>query len=105
MTALPHPIQSFLESTNRGDAEAVISCFAPDAILSDWGRTFHGQAGVAEWDKTDNTGVRSHIEALNATTAGDRHAVTVRVSGDGFNGTGEMFFTLAGDRIARLEIE
>jgi len=105
MIELPEPIQRFIESSNRGDASAVISCFTTDSTLRDWGRVFEGRAGIADWDKTDNTGVRSHLEALNMRAENGHYSVTVRVNGEGFNGVGEMLFTLEGDRIARLDIE
>lgn len=105
MVELPEPIRCFFESTNRGDDVCVISCFAADATLSDWGRTFEGWGGVAAWDKTDNTGVRSHLEALKWSLVDGRVRVTVRVTGDGFNGVGEMLFTLKGNLIARLDIQ
>ncbi|MGV6873224.1 nuclear transport factor 2 family protein [Pseudochelatococcus sp. B33] len=105
MTNLPDPIQRFFESSNRGDPVAVVSCFTPDAILNDWGRQFEGHAGVASWDKTDNTGVQSHLQMVSATPAAEGYAVTVQVRGNGFNGNGRMYFQLEDDKIARLDIK
>lgn len=104
MITLPEPIQQFFESSNRGDAAAVVACFAPDASLIDWGRNFEGHAGIAAWDRTDNTGVQSHLEAVSAAPTRGGFVVTVRVSGGGFNGNGKMNFVLEGDRIAKLDI-
>jgi len=105
MSKLPQPILAFFQSSNRGDAAGVVACFTPDAILNDWGRQFEGHAGVASWDRTDNTGVQSHLDAIGAEAMGDAIVVTVKVSGKGFNGTGRMHFRLAGDKIARLDIK
>lgn len=105
MTTLPQPITEFFESSNRGDATGVVACFTPTAVLDDWGRHFEGHAGVASWDRTDNTGVQAHIEPVGAKIVGDMIVVTVKVSGNGFNGTGHMHFELHGDKIAKLDIK
>ncbi|WP_208458394.1 nuclear transport factor 2 family protein [Burkholderia vietnamiensis] len=105
MTDIPQPIVKFIDSSNRGDAAGVVASFTPNAILDDWGRHFEGHAGVASWDRTDNTGVQSHIEPKRVKTRGDIVVVTVKVSGNGFNGTGRMRFQLEGERIAKLDIK
>lgn len=105
MTTIPQPIAAFFASSNRGEAAGVVACFTPTAILDDWGRHFEGHEGIASWDRTDNTGVRAHIEAVSSKATGDTIVVTVKVSGNGFNGTGHMHFQLDGDKIARLDIK
>ncbi len=105
MTALPAPIQNFLDATNRGDAKGVVDSFTADAMLNDWGRQFDGHAGVASWDSTDNTGVRSRMEVLSFKPSANGTLVTIRVSGDGYNGTGNLDFSLSGDRISQLLIK
>ncbi len=42
----PAAIQTFIEATNRGDAEAFAAAFTHDADLNDWGRAYHGRDGV-----------------------------------------------------------
>jgi hypothetical protein len=105
-TPLPAAIRQFVEATNEGDSEAFVDAFTDDASLDDWGRKFHGRDRIAEWNRTDNIGVRSHFEVVEV-RAGDRpdvYVVVLTVSGDGFNGTGPMTFELRGGRIARLLI-
>lgn len=104
MTKLPEPIEQFFESSNRGDAAAVVECFTPNATLNDWGCNFEGHSGIASWDRTDNTGVHSRLDAVSAASSRDGYVVTVKVSGGGFNGTGQMNFVLEGDKIAKLDI-
>jgi len=55
---------------------------------------------------TDNIGKQSHFElvSLEPTDDPDRVVATLRVTGNGFNGTGPMTFEFRGDRIARLVI-
>ena len=108
MTDLPTPsaIQAFVDATNRGDTEAFVSAFTPDAHLDDWGRSFDGHDGVRSWDSTDNIGVQSHFDLLDV-TAGPQdgeHVATLRVSGNGYNGTGPMTFRLRDGLIADLRI-
>jgi hypothetical protein len=105
MTKLPKPIQAFIDASNRGDAAAVIACFTPTAVLDDWGRSFVGHAGIADWDRADNTGVQSQLAAINVETVDTTVIVTVNVRGNGFNGRGHMHFKITGDRISRLDIK
>lgn len=101
---LPKPIRTFIDSGNRGSAAAVVDCFTADATLDDFGRRFEGHAGIAAWDKTDNTGVRAHLEVASVTLRNGVYDVAVTVSGGGYNGSGHMHFVLRADRIARLTI-
>lgn len=105
MTNLPKPIQEFIDASNRGDAAAVVACFTPTAVLDDWGRRFVGHAGIADWDRTDNTGVQAELAAIGVETVNATIVVTVKVRGNGFNGTGHMHFQITGDRISRLDIK
>jgi ketosteroid isomerase-like protein len=101
---IPAPIQRFIDATNKGDQAGFQSAFADDAVLTDWGRTFAGRERIADWDRSDNIGVRSHLAVVRIAQTGDTCRAEVRVSGQGFNGTGTMTFQLAGDHIARLDI-
>ncbi|WP_348789218.1 nuclear transport factor 2 family protein [Leifsonia sp. NPDC080035] len=101
---LPAPIAAFIQATNAADSAAFVAAFTPDAELNDWGRVFHGADGVASWNRTDNIGVRSHFELLDWHRDGDEVVADLRVSGDGYNGTGPMRFTLRDGLIARLVI-
>jgi ketosteroid isomerase-like protein len=79
-----------IDATNRGDTEAFIASFTDDAYLVDWGREFHGHEGVARWNETDNIGKQSHFEVRGARRNGDEHVVTLEVTGNGYNGTGDI---------------
>jgi ketosteroid isomerase-like protein len=104
VSELPAPIQEFIDATNRGDTEALLAAFAEDAYLSDWGRVFNGHAGIANWNQTDNIGKQAHFDLVSFREVEGGYGVTLKVSGNGYNGTGEMIFTLAGEKIARLVI-
>ncbi|TDD68082.1 nuclear transport factor 2 family protein [Jiangella aurantiaca] len=102
----PAPIQVFIDATNRGDSEAFVAAFTDDAYLNDWGREFHGHDGVRSWDRTDNIGKQSHFElvSLEPGDGPDSYVATLKVSGNGFNGTGPMAFQLRDGLIASVRI-
>jgi SnoaL-like domain len=106
MTSTPDPIQAFVDATNRGDTDAFVSAFTPDAHLDDWGRTFDGHDGIRSWDSTDNIGVQAHFDVVDVRpgAAEGEYVATLRVTGNGYNGTGPMTFRLRGGRIADLRI-
>ena len=103
---LPGAIRTFIDATNASASEAFVAAFTTDAYLNDWGREFHGHAGVRDWNQTDNIGVRAHFDVVGVEPGEtpDSHIVTVTVKGDGYNGTGPLRFELRDGLIARLTI-
>ena len=73
-------------------------------MLEDWGRTFSGKDAIATWDRNENTGVQSRIEATSVERTGATSVVGVQVSGNGYNGGGSFVFETGGGLIRRLEI-
>ena len=104
MTATPDPIRRFVEATNAGHTAAFLDTFTEKAFLSDWGRDFHGRDGVARWNQSDNIGVQSNPRIVRVAERDGVYHARVAVTGNGFNGEGDMAFTLDGDRIASLVI-
>ncbi|MFD1722698.1 nuclear transport factor 2 family protein [Amnibacterium endophyticum] len=103
---VPTPVRRFVDTTNAGDGEGLVQVFTEDAFLSDCGREHHGRQGVAEWDRTGNIGEQAHFDLLGCKPGATPQEVvaTVLVSGDGYNGTSELAFTLRGEAISRLVI-
>ena len=58
------------------------------------------------WNRTDNIGVQAHFDllALEPGEQRDTYVATIRVSGNGYNGTGPMVFTVRDGLIASLRI-
>ncbi len=102
--ATPEPIRRFVEATNEGDTEAFLGTFAAGASLNDWGRSFQGRQQIARWNQSDNIGVKSHLSIVSITPSEGAYHVRIAVTGEGFNGEGDMRFTLDGDRITSLVI-
>jgi len=102
----PSAIRAFIDATNAGDSDAFVAAFTPDATLSDWGRKYTGHVGVRDWDRTDNIGVQSHFDllAIEPGEEPDSYVATIRVHGNGYNGTGPMAFRLRDGLVASLRI-
>lgn len=100
----PDPIRQFVEATNEGDTEAFLRTFTADAVLIDWGRRFRGRKQIAEWNASDNIGVQSNLRVISIAPAEGTYRVRIAVTGEGFNGEGDMTFTLEGDLISSLVI-
>jgi hypothetical protein len=105
-TDVPAPIRELVDATNAGDSERFVAAFTDDSSLNDWGREFHGHSGVREWDSTDNIGKQAHFEILDVTPGKDleSYIVTMKVTGNGFNGTSPFAITTRNGKIASLEI-
>ncbi|MGA1838722.1 nuclear transport factor 2 family protein [Herbiconiux sp. 11R-BC] len=102
---LPPAIAAFFDATNARDTERFLAAFAPDAVLDDWGRSFTGREGIARWNDTDNIGKQSHFEVTGVLETNGVHAVSITVTGNGYNGGGTIAFSLDGEgRIARVDI-
>ena len=105
MTTVPQPIQAMIDATNAGDSDGFVAAFTDDGYLNDWGREFRGHAELRSWDQTDNIGKQSHFEVVSVSDEGDgRYVVVLTVSGNGFNGTGPMTFTVRGDKLESMVI-
>jgi hypothetical protein len=103
---LPTPIRAFIDATNAGDSTRFVAAFTDDAHLEDWGRHFHGHDGIADWDRTDNIGVQSHFDLVSFEPGSepDTYTVVLRVTGNGFNGTGPFAVRLRDGLIADVRI-
>jgi len=106
LSDLPGPIAQFIDATNSADSERFLDAFTADATLDDWGRQFHGRDGIAAWNHTDNIGVQARFDLVKVeeTDPATTYIVTLAVSGNGYNGTGPMTFTLNEGRIRQLLI-
>lgn len=101
---LPPAIAHFFDATNHADRERFLAAFAPDAVLDDWGHTSIGLDEIARWNDTDNIGARTQFEVTGFTVHNGIYAVSVQVTGNGYNGGGTMAFTVVDELISRVDI-
>lgn len=103
---LPETIQAYFDADRKNDCEGVLNCFAPDAIVRDEGRAHSGHEAIARWWEYAKGSYHHVAEPREASTHGQVTKVRAEVTGR-FPGSPAMLayaFTLAGDRIAALEI-
>jgi uncharacterized protein (TIGR02246 family) len=103
---LPTPVAIYIAAENSGDAEAFAECFAEDAVVRDEGKTIKGLAAIRQWKAETKKKYQHTIEALAVAQKDEKTVVINRLTGN-FPGSPielEFVFTLAGDKIASLEI-
>ena len=109
--SLPPVISAYLAASDRGDAEAVVRCFAQDAVVVDEGREWRGTAPIRRWRATVATAYQYTVQVTGAKAEGEvdgleGHDVYLHLEGNFPGGQVDLTdrFALRGGRIARLEI-
>jgi hypothetical protein len=104
---LPQPIANYFQAANAQNPEGVANTFASDSVVVDESREHHGAAAIRAWNKEVNEKYQPHAEPVDLAVENETAVVTTDVSGtfDGSPVRLRFNFTLAGDRIARLQIE
>ena len=109
--ALPTVISEYLAASDRGDAEAIVRCFAEDAVVVDEGQEWRGPGPIRRWRATVATAYTYTVkitgaEALGEADGAERHDVHVHLEGNFPGGEVDLTdrFALRAGRIARLEI-
>jgi ketosteroid isomerase-like protein len=109
--SLPPVISEYLAASDRGDAEAIVRCFAEDAVVVDEGQQWRGTAAIRRWRDTVATAYQYTVQVTGAETLGEvdgaeRHDVHLHLEGNFPGGEVDLTnrFTLRAGRIARLEI-
>ena len=103
---LAPPIAAYLDASNGRNADALIACFAPEAIVVDEGQTYRGSDEIRLWLARTVEAYAFTLEATHVAEQGSETVVTCRVSGN-FDGSPiqlPFFFTLEDDKIAALTI-
>jgi hypothetical protein len=102
---LPTAIAAYIAGSNAHDAAACAACFTGDAVR-DEGRERRGIAGIREWMEEVSEKYRPAVEVIDIAEMDDKTIVTGRVAGNFPGSPVELryAFTLAGEKIARLEI-
>jgi hypothetical protein len=105
--ALPLPVAAYLAADKDKDPDLLSGCFTDDALVHDEGRDYRGKAEIKAWKQGSLKKYQYVVEPLSAAADGDDVRVRARVTGT-FPGSPvelDYTFTLANDKIARLEID
>ena len=106
-TAVPDVITSYFEADARRDIDTIVTLFTDDAVVVDEGETRCGASEIRAWQEGPASQYQYTTEVLGTDRTGDdRYVVTGRLDGNFPGGTAELKwrFTVAGDRITRLDI-
>lgn len=103
---LPSPIRAYFDADSRGDGEALIQVFAPDAVVDDEGRSHAGREAIGAWWRAAKAKYRHVIEPLGMVEKGDVAEIRAQVTGQfpGSPVTLTFAFRLKDGQIAGLEI-
>jgi ketosteroid isomerase-like protein len=109
--ALAPVISEYLAASDRGDTEALVRCFAEDAVVVDENREWQGTAAIRRWRVTVATAYQYTVQVTGAKALGEadgaeRHDVHVHLEGNFPGGQVDLTdrFALRDGRIASLEI-
>jgi hypothetical protein len=103
---LPTAIAAYIAGSNAHDAAACSACFTDDAVVRDEGRERQGNAAICEWVAEVSRKYRPTVDVLDVAAIDNQTIVTGRVAGN-FPGSPinlRYAFTVAGEKIVRLEI-
>jgi ketosteroid isomerase-like protein len=104
---LPDVASRYFAATAARDDDAVLGCFADDAVVVDEGRTMTGPADIRAWREGVATAFEYSTEVVGAEEAADGSlVVTAHLEGDFPGGAVDLRFrfSLRDGAIATLEI-
>ena len=78
---LPPVLERYFVAQNAHDIEAMVACFAPDAVVRDEGRDIVGTQAVRAWKMETSAKYRITAEPIASRKENDRTVVAVTVSG------------------------
>ena len=105
MTAqLPQPVATFIDSVNGGDTMAFLDSFTPNGVVDDWGRRFTDREAIRAWSDAEFIGADGRMTVTKVANDGNTSVVTADWRSKHANGLSRFVFTLAGEKIARMEI-
>ena len=104
---LPPTLTRYFAAQNAHDLDAMVACFAPDAVVHDEGEDIVGPAAIRAWKEKTSAKYRVTVEPLERRDEDGRTVVVARVSGT-FPGSPAnltyRFGLTASDQINALEV-
>lgn len=103
---LPHLISEFVHANNDHNCDAILACFAKDAIVQDEGNDMHGADAIQKWLEESIQNYQFTLEVLSLKENKNETVLTAQVSGT-FDGSPiplDYHFTIRDEKITRLSI-
>lgn len=104
---LPQLIATFVQAKNAHNSNAVIACFADNAIVHDEGQEICGTAAIKKWIDASIEKYQDTLDATNLVVQEKETVLTAQVSGT-FDGSPiplDFHFTINDGKITMLSIE
>lgn len=101
---LPPPIDRFVTAVNAGDTPGFLACFAPDAVVDDWGRCFTGHAGIQGWSDGELIGAKGVLAVRSVAATGGRIVLKGHWASKVFTGDSSFDFRIADGLIRAMKI-
>jgi len=105
-SALPAPIEIYLQADAGIDEGLFSACFAADAEVRDEGHTIRGLEAIKAWKREAKRKYQYQVSPLAVSQDGDTVFLTARLAGNFPGSPVELTyrFVLRDDRIASLDI-
>jgi ketosteroid isomerase-like protein len=78
---LPDTLARYFKAQNAHDIDAMVACFAPDAVVRDEAHTYSGTDAIRGWKIDTSSRYRIAATPLESRVEGDTTIVIVRVAG------------------------
>ena len=78
---LPAILDRYFKAQNAHDIDAMVTCFAPDAVVRDEGHTYTGTEEIRGWKIETSAKYRITATPLESRNENDRTIVIVKVAG------------------------
>lgn len=103
---LPAVVQTYVDSSNRHDVKAILSCFSAGAAVQDEAHEYRGSKEIEDWIATTIEKYKFQIKPLSVSNADVEPVVALEVSGTFPGGPIALNyrFTITGDKISSLTI-
>lgn len=108
--AMPAPVAAYVAATNSFDADALLACFADEALVNDQLRDYWGLDAIKAWVHREVVGVRLTMNVVEVIEHFGDAIITAEMDGD-YDKAGlpvplvlAFHFALRADKIVRLII-
>ena len=103
-TSLPSPLDRFVAAVNAGDTSGFLACFAEDAVVDDWGRSFTGHARIKGWSDRELIGAKGVLKVQSVSAKGDRVVLKGNWASKVFTGDSTFDFHVTDGLIREMKI-